>query len=175
MDDEISQKPEEKKGKEAIADTIGGVSYPLVVGSIIDYSSGLRGMGIVASRGYATAINAPTGAIYGKWRNFLYKATRTTDESSKLRKGAVELAAFNTFHTPLYATVVAVGSLYSHLLKGEVGVDLEKVAVGTRNLAMFSPFIGPTMGWWCEGVRRLFGLKSSGRKAREKLEQEVQK
>ena len=63
----------ERKGKESLIDTLGLVTYSLLAGAITDYASGLRGLGIVASRAYGTAINLPTGAPYGKYRNFLYK------------------------------------------------------------------------------------------------------
>ncbi|MBI3622989.1 L-alanine exporter AlaE [Candidatus Pacearchaeota archaeon] len=164
-------RPEEKSGKESLVDTLGVVSYSLIVGAGMDYSAGLRGMGIVASRTYGTAINIPTGAPYGKWRNFVYEKTRTTDKSSKLRKGVAELLAFNTFQVPLYATVVAVGSLVSNLISnGEFKIDFDKVSTGAQHLAMVSPLIGPTLGLYTEGLRKVFGLKSAPRKARESLE-----
>lgn len=169
--DEPTVRSVEKSGKESLVDTLGVVSYSLIVGAGMDYSAGLRGMGIVASRVYGTAINIPTGAPYGKWRNFVYEKTRTTDKSSKLRKGVAELLAFNTFQVPLYATVVAVGSLVSNLLtNGEFKIDFDKVSTGAQHLAMISPLIGPTLGLYTEGLRKSFGLKSAPRKARESLE-----
>ena len=160
-----------KISKESLVDTAGLVTYSLLAGAVTDYAAGLRGLGIVASRTYGTAINVPTAAPYGKWRNLLYKATKTTDESSKFRKGAIELLAFNTFQVPLYATVVAVGSLASNLSHEECKVDMEKVKRGSEILTLISPAVGPTLGLWCEGIRKLFKVKSSGRKARESLEE----
>jgi hypothetical protein len=169
MSEEIEQaKPEQKKGKESLVDTIGNVTYPLVVGSALDYAAGLRGWGIVASRTYATGINLPTGALYGKWRNLIFRLTRTTDKSSKLRKSIVDLLSFNTFQVPLYSSVVAVGSLIS-----EGKVDWEKVGHGAEYLAMISPFVGPTMGWYMDGLRKLFKLKSASTKAGESLENKL--
>jgi hypothetical protein len=167
---ENKQKPAEKRGKEALVDTIGLVTYSLVAGALTDYASGLRGLGIVASRAYGTAINIPTGAPYGKWRNFLYRKTRTTDKSSKRRKYFTELLAFDTFQVPLYATVIAVGSLASNLLKGEFRVDWDKVGRGAAILTAISPLVGPTVGLYMEGIRKLFGLKSAPKKAGESLE-----
>ena len=157
-----------KSRKESIVDTIGNFSYPLVVGGIVDYFSGLRGLGIVASRTYAAGINIPTGAPYGQWRNFLYRKTKTTKKSSKLRKYLVELLAFNTFQVPLYASVFAVGSLVS---KGEI--DFEKVVNSAKNLAMLSPIIGPTMGMYMDGLRKVFRLKSAPEKADNSLENKL--
>ncbi|MBS3079726.1 L-alanine exporter AlaE [Candidatus Pacearchaeota archaeon] len=165
---------QEKTGKETLVDTLGMVSYALVVGAGIDYSAGLDAMGIVSARAYGTAINIPTGGPYGKWRNFVYKKTKTTDQSSKLKKYVAELLSFNSFQVPLYATVVAVGSLASNLLaNGEFKIDFNKVSTGAQHLAMASPLIGPTLGLYTEGLRRLFGLKSAPRKARESLEDKL--
>lgn len=158
------------KTKESIVDTVGLVTYSLLAGAITDYAAGLRGMGIVASRTYGTAINIPTGAPYGKWRNFLYKTTKTTDQSSSLRKYLVELLAFDTFQVPLYATVVGAGSLASNLLDGQFKIDFDKVKHGTEILTAISPLVSPTMGLYMEGIRKVFGLKSAPRKARESLE-----
>ena len=175
MNEQIEQKSvAEKKGKESLVDTLGLVSYSLIAGAATDYASGLRGLGIVASRAYGTAINIPTGAPYGKWRNFLYRKTKTTDKSSRFRKYLVELLAFDTFQVPLYATVVAVGSLASNLLQGEAKVDLDKVARGSAILTAVSPLVGPTVGLWMEGFRKLFRLKSAPKKAGEILENKLE-
>jgi hypothetical protein len=96
-----NQEAKPKKGKEYLVDTLGVVTCSLALGTALDYYAGLRGWEIVGSRAYATAINAPTGGPYGKWRNLLYKLTKTTDKSSKARKTAVELLAFNTFQVPI--------------------------------------------------------------------------
>lgn len=165
---------EERTGKESLVDTLGMVSYALVVGAGMDYSAGLDAMGIVSARAYGTAINIPTGAPYGKWRNYVYKKTKTIDQSSKLKKYMAELLSFNSFQVPLYATVVAVGSLASNLISnGEFKIDFDKVSLGAQHLAMASLFIGPTLGLYTEGLRKLFGLKSAPRKARESLEDKL--
>ncbi len=163
-----------KWDKETIVDTAGVVSYSLIVGAGMDYSAGLRGVGIVASRAYGTAINIPTGAPYGKWRDFLYKTFKTTDKSSKTKKYFTELAAFNSFQVPLYATVVGVGSLASNLIEtGQFKIDVDKVMRGTERLIEISPIIGPTLGLWVELVRRMFGLQSAPKKAGESLEEKT--
>jgi len=160
-----------KSRKESLVDTLGLVTYSLITGATLDYASGLRGLGIVASRAYGTAINTPTGALYGKWRNFLYRKTKTTDESPNRKKYLTELLAFNTFQVPVYATAVGVGSLVSNLLAGEFKIDFDKVANGAGILLAISPAIGPTMGLWLEGCRKVFGIKSAPKQARESLEQ----
>jgi len=160
--------------KIAAVDIGGNITYGLVVGAMLDYSAGLNAAGILASRTYATAMNSVVGGPYGWWREKAFKITNTNEESGKVRKTLVDLLAFNSFQVPLYATVVAVGSLASNLLSnGEFKIDFDKVSTGAQHLAMISPFIGPTLGLYTEGLRRLFGLKSAPRKARESLEDKL--
>jgi len=167
--DEIRDKPEEtgleariegnkqpSAGKVAVVDTAGNITYSLIVGSLLDYSAGLNLAGIVASRASATAMNSVTGGPYGWWREKIFKTTKTTEKSGKIRKTLVDLLAFNTFQVPIYAAAVAIGSYVS-----EGKVDMEKVQNGATYLATISPLIGPTMGWYMDGFRKLFGIKSA--------------
>jgi len=153
---------EEKKPsakKIALVDTLGNVTYSIIVGSMLDYSAGLRLKGIISSRATATGINTITGGPYGWWREKMFKWTNTKSDSNKIRKYLVDLLAFNTFQIPVYATALSVGTL----IEGEY--DFSKVANGIKNLAMISPLIGPTMGWYMDGFRRLFGIKSASKGA----------
>ena len=109
----MSEKELVKKGKEGLVDTLGNVSYSLIVGGTLDYFSGLSAGGIFVARVYATGTNALTAAPYGKWRNLIFKLTKTGEKSGKLRKGLADLLAFNTFQTPFYASAVAIGNLLS--------------------------------------------------------------
>ncbi len=149
--------------KIAIVDTVGNVTYSLIAGSILDYCAGLNLAGIVASRTSATAINSVTGGPYGYWREKVFKATRTNERSGKIRKTLVDLLAFNTFQVPIYATAVAIGSLVS-----EGKIDMEKVQNGATYLATISPFVGPTLGWYMDGCRKLFRVKSAAEGAYKK-------
>ena len=155
--------------KEDIADTISTQSYPLVVGAAIDYWSGVRGLGLLASRGYAAGINLPTGAPYGKWRNFVYRTAGVKEDSFWVKKSCADLVAFNTFQVPLYATVTGIGVFCS----GDP--TFEKVyhgAVdGARHLAMLSPIIAPTMGLWMDFLRtKVFKTESASQKSQRVLE-----
>jgi hypothetical protein len=153
---------QEGTGREATARKIaavdigGNITYGLVVGAMLDYSAGLNAAGIIASRTYATAMNSVVGGPYGWWREKAFKVTNTNEDSGKVRKTLVDLLAFNSFQVPMYATAIAVGSLIS-----EGSVDWEKVRDGATNLAVISPLIGPTMGWYLDRFRRLFGVKSA--------------
>ncbi len=152
----VEQDEQSSAKKIALVDTAGNILYSLIVGSLLDYSAGLDLAGIVASRASATAINSVTGGLYGWWREKVFKATKTTEESRKLRKTLVDLLAFNTFQVPIYAAAVAIGSYVS-----EGKADMEKVQNGAVYLATISPLIGPTMGWFMDGFRKVFRLKSA--------------
>jgi len=139
-----------------VVDTAGVITYSLIVGSILDYCAGLNPAGILASRTSAIAINSVTSGPYGWWREKAFSMTRTTEKSGKVRKTLVDLLAFNTFQVPFYAGLVAVGSLVS-----EGRVDMEKVKHGAAYVAAISPLISPTLGWYLDRCRRLFGVKSA--------------
>ena len=156
-------KPDVSAKKIALADIFGNSSYSLILGGTLDYCSGLDLAGIVASRGSGTLMNLVTAGPYGLWREKVFKLTNTNEKSGRLRKTLVDLAAFNSFQVPVYATAVAVGSLVS-----EGKVDWEKVTHGATYLATISPFIGPTMGWFMDGCRKVFGVKTAAQGAYDK-------
>ena len=143
-------------GKTALADTFGNVTYSMAAGAILDYCTGLNLTGIVASRLAATKLNILTGGVYGIWREKVFQATKTNDSHGKFRKGLTDLVAFNTFQVPVYAAAVAIGSLVS-----EGRVDLEKVKHGAEYLGIISPIIGPTLGMYLDGLRKLIGVQSA--------------
>lgn len=144
------------KRKIAAVDTFANVTYSLGVGAALDYWSGLRGWGIAASRSYATVFNAATGGIYGWWREKIYKMTGTGEDSHWLRKVFAEIAAVDTFAIPAYSSFVAFGSFVS---EGQANWD--SVRHGAFNIALVSPIVGPTFGWYSNWLRSLFGIKSA--------------
>ena len=134
--------------KVILVDTIGTISYSLIMGSIIDYRAGLNLTGIIASRTSGTIVNTFTGGAYGWWREKASQLTKTNKESSYIKKSIVDILAFNTFQMPIYAALVAFGSYVS-----EGKVDMDKVQKGATELTLISPFIGPTMGLYVDGCR----------------------
>ena len=148
-----------KRGK--IADFLSGITYSLVVGSLLDYSAGLRFPGIMYSRASSLVTDSLTSAPYGMWRDKVFKTAKTTEKSGKIKKYLTDLVAFNTFQIPVYAAIVSFASLLS-----DGGyIDGEKVRHGVTYLAAISPLIAPTRGLYMDGVRKLFGVKSSLEKA----------
>lgn len=145
--------------KETIVDTLGNVSYSLAVGTMLDWSAGLHVAGIIASRTSATAINAVTGGLYGKWRDAVFQCTRTNEESTQGRKYFTDLLAFNTFQTYVYAVGIAIGSIIDN---GEInGWEIHE---GMENLVMISPLIAPTLGSYMNWLRRRTNLYSAAEK-----------
>jgi len=75
-----------RRGKEGLVDTLGTISYSLITGTLLDFASGLNFWGMLTSRAYGTAMNIPTAAPYGKWRNFLHRKTNFLKENEKVKK-----------------------------------------------------------------------------------------
>ena len=152
----VTEDNQPSKKKIRAVDTLGNITYSLIVGSALDYATGLNLKGILASRAYATGVNSVTGGPYGWWREKIYRITRTKETSSKFKKGLSNLLAFNTFQVPIYGSAVAIASFFS---EGEI--DFEKVENGMINLAIVSPLIGPTMNWTMDKFRKLFGIRTA--------------
>lgn len=120
---EESEKLNQQSAKKiAAVDISSNVTYAILVGSALDYLSGLNLTGIATSRASGTVVNLFAGAPYGWWREKSYKLTRTTKDSTKLRKYVADLLAFNTFQVPVYGAIVAFSSLVS-----EGKMDFEKL------------------------------------------------
>jgi hypothetical protein len=154
-------KPEVSAKRIALADIVGNASYSLATGAVLDYCSGLDLTGIATSRGSAILMNLVTAGPYGLWREKVFKLTGTNEKSGRLRKILVD-----SFQVPVYATAVAIGSLVS---EGEV--NWEKSFHGATYLAAISPFVGPTMGWFMDGCRKVFGVKTAAQGAYDKLKE----
>lgn len=82
--------------------------------------------------------------------------TGTCQEGGAVRRNLVDLCAFNTFQVPLYLGIVAFGSYIS-----EGKMDFEKACAGGEYLVMISPIIGPTLGWYTDWCRTIFGIKTA--------------
>ena len=144
------------KRRAVLADTVGNNLYGLAVGGTLDYLAGLDAEGIAVSRFSGAIVNTISGAPYGWWREKAFQITGTKESSGKIRQTLVDLLAFNTFQTPLYALLVGIGSKFS-----EGDINWDKMGQGASYLALISPFIGPTMGWFMDGVRKVFRAKSA--------------
>jgi len=146
------------------ADTVGRVSYSIVIGAFLDYLTGLDTTGMIASRATATIINSFTSAPYGWWREKVYVITGTKDNHSKLRKGIVEWAAFTTFEIPVYASAVSTGIIAQYIISDKP-TEWLRVLKGVWNLSKLSPMIALTMNPYMDFIRKLFGVPKAARGA----------
>lgn len=154
-------------------DRAGNITYSLLTGTILDIASGLDFAGVLASRGYATLVNYLTGPPYMGHRERMFRKTKTTKDSGKLRKRLVDLLSFNTFQTPIYMGAVTCGELVQKgadylFSDGDFNIDLTKAIKGGLFLLSISPIIEPTMNLWCDGTRKVFGIKPAVERAYEK-------
>ncbi|MBI5393312.1 L-alanine exporter AlaE [Candidatus Woesearchaeota archaeon] len=151
--------------KEKRVDQTAAISYSIVIGAVVDLLTGLNAVGIITSRLISAGVNYIIGDKYGKYRDFWYRKTKTTYESSRIKQWLVETYGVSvSFNTPLYTAVVAIGSLVS-----EEEINLEKVENASYLVLITSPLIGPTLGWWYNRMRKWFGLQT----AQEKVEKYV--
>jgi hypothetical protein len=147
-----------------LADTVSNVAYSLAVGIGLDTGMAhLEPEGVFTSRAFGTIVNSLTGAVYGRYRDLIYKATQTTPESSKAKKFMADMLSFNTAQTLIYAAAISVASLVE-----SGSVDWEKVRNGVAGLMMLSPFISPTLGWTQNKTREYCGFPTAAEKAATK-------
>ncbi|MBT7903161.1 L-alanine exporter AlaE [Candidatus Woesearchaeota archaeon] len=144
-----------------LVDTVGSFTYSLGVGIGIDIVAGLAVPGIVASRTSASIINILTGGVYGLWRDFVFKKTKTKKESPLIKKTITDFISFNTFQLPVYSIALTIGTAIDYLTGvKDSSFNLEHIVEGMKTLAILSPIIGPTMGLYLNLFRKLFGVST---------------
>ncbi|HLC91193.1 MAG TPA: hypothetical protein VJI15_05505 [Candidatus Nanoarchaeia archaeon] len=141
-------------------DRLGNITYGLLVGGLIDYSSGLGAIGIGISRLSASTMNGIVGGAYGRAREYAFRLTGTTKDSHWLRRAAAEIVPFNLLQVPASAAAIALGCLMT-----EGYVDIEKVQEGAKNLAYISPLVAPVMGLYMDVFRRVCGVRAASQRA----------
>jgi len=97
-------------------------------------------------------MGAITGAIfgrpYGKFRDYVFKKTKTGHSSSSLRKMAVDTAALITFWMPVY-----FGQLYI------AGASKKSIIVALAIAIPFSFVEGRPFGMYMDWIRKKAGLR----------------
>ena len=155
-----------QRKKVDLVDKGGNISYSLVVGCGLDAASGLDLAGIAGSRGYSAIVTYLAGGYYGRWRETMFRLTKTTKQHSRFRRGLVGLLAFNSFQVPFYFSALAVGNFLS-----EGRVDLEKCINGAKYLTMASPLFSTTLNYWMDVFRKRFKVKPAVVRAYEKKDE----
>ncbi|GEM_PF-3224194 len=132
----------DQQSKAEFSDNVARIAYSWVVGTLLEVSTGRSALEIAVSRTNAMGLNAITGGIYSRWREGVYQLLKTTSESSKTKKAITETVALASFEPYGYALAITIGTIIS----GEK-VNLEQVREGMVRVAIFSPLIGPTLGY----------------------------
>jgi hypothetical protein len=132
-------------------DTAANVVYSLTVMSAVEYLAlGLEPKQVLKSRLAGTLSNIVTGRPYGMYRDFVFRKMGVTEESSSVRKYAADLIVFNSFCIPLYSGVL-----------GFAEADAYQMLGGIAMIAAMSLFIGRTLGWWVDRVRKWCGVRTA--------------
>ncbi len=164
----------EDERKTKLADIATSISFSLTIGTALDFYSGLRTLGEVAlSRALNGTFAVATSTLYGDWKDYLYRKTKTTEYHSLLRRKTVDWLAFATFGAPTYLPFVGgVKFISLYLSRGKIdGVTVQQtldvIWNATKTIYAVSPFTGILYGWYNDVVRKLFGAKTSGEKSEQ--------
>ena len=129
-------------------DTVAMISFSTPIAMINEIT--VAGMGVIDSlkaRGIATCVNLATARPYGKYRDWIFKKTKTDEKSGFFRKFFTDILAFATFQAPLYAGIISVS-----------GADAEGVAKGTATITALSGIIGRPYGAYMDWLREQCGI-----------------
>lgn len=126
----------------------GWVFYTSAMTPIEYYGVGMSGPEVLKSR----IINAMLGhsiglPLYQKSKEIMYRAFKVSEESSRLKKRAVDALAFVPVHPPTYAFFLACSGVSLEEMKTAIPAGLA-VVIAT------SPVFSPFMEWWRTKVLR---------------------
>jgi len=101
-------------------------------------------------------------SYYLKKENF----SELTDYAKRRGKQfATDMLSFNTFEPFVYG----IANIFGQLIESG-DVDLNQTAEGMKFVVYISPLVAPTMRLTMQGVRKLFGIKTSSELAQKNLE-----
>ncbi len=89
-----------------------------------------------------------TGERYGKYRDYLYRRTKTDENSSRARRWLTEMFAFSTVPIPLYVATLAIA-----------GADRKQIGLSVVLSLAFALPESALLGLWMDSVRKFCGLK----------------
>jgi hypothetical protein len=142
-----------------VSDTISGITFSIAVGAANELI--IAGMTVeqsAKSRLMSIPINAIASRPYGWYRDWIYKITKTSSESTQVKKFFVDLSVFITGQITLYACILTAS-----------GANLKQTITACTTMAILSPFLGRPMGAWYDFVRtKVFHLPPAGSKELEK-------
>ncbi len=136
---------------ELVVDTSVAVIAPAVVAAPIEYFVLDMDCGkVAAARGLCAVFNGATGRLYSKYRNWVFRKLKTTEESSWVKKCLSDMLVFGTSWGPAYAGILAVS-----------GGSTEQVAGGAGIALALAGLAGILYGKALNFTRRLCGLKTA--------------
>jgi hypothetical protein len=113
------------------------ITFSWVVGMVVEILiSGLTPGQSLQSRFTGMVVNLLTGGLYGKFRDWLFRITKTKPENW-VREIVFGTIAFVTFQMPLY-----VGILFS------AGATVTQIASSVGIVTLMSTFIGGPYEWF---------------------------
>jgi len=113
-----------------------------IAGMSLGQSLKTRALGIVTTSIF--------GRPYGKFRDYAFKTTKTTDSSSFLRKAVVDTSALMVFWMPMY-----VGQMYL------AGASKRSIIIASAIAVPLSLVEGRPFGMFMDWMRKKAGLKSA--------------
>jgi len=151
----------EKMRGSAVSDTLAGITFSIGVGMANELLiAGMTPEQSIKSRLMSIPLNAIFSRPYGMYRDWVYKVTKTGQDSGQLRKFFVDLGTFITGQITLYAGILTAS-----------GASFKQIAVACASMAVLSPFLGRPMGAWYDLIRtRVFHLQPAGSTETEKKE-----
>jgi len=126
------------------------ITFSWVIGMIVEVLiSGLTLGQSLQSRITGTVVNLLTGGLYGKFRDRLFRVTKTTEED-RLREMFVGTIGFVVFQMPLYTGILL-----------STGASLQQVVTSVGTVTAISTVIGGPYDLYLSHLRRLFRVKPS--------------
>ncbi len=131
--------------KKFVIDTLAMVTFSWVVGMIVEiFISGLTLGQSLQSRVTGTLANVLTGGIYGKFHDWLFKITNTTNKN-QIREFIVGTIAFVLFQVPLYVLILL-----------STGATVSQITIATATITVTSIFSGGPYEWFLTKIRHFF-------------------
>ncbi len=133
-----------------LVDTSAMISYSIAVGMANEML--IAGMSLeqsLKSRAMSIIPNMLTGGIYGKYRDWVLKKFKTTQQSHWLKKAVADITAFASFQGPLYATILTLA-----------GADSDQIMTAVGSITLISPLLGRPYGLYLDGLRKISGVRS---------------
>lgn len=119
-------------------------TIPLELGIV-----GMTWLQFAKARAMGTIVNTFIGRPYGIYRDYIFRKTNTTQESSFGRRYLVDTIVSVTFQTPTYCGILALS-----------GADSEQITKAAGTVTLLSGFLGRPYGVYLEAIRSSSGIGS---------------